>query len=61
MGYLNNTAVTVDAILTKKGRELLAVVMVLLESLNLLYLMMRLIILFIILPNHPVLLFTERL
>jgi len=24
MGYLNNTAVTVDAILTKKGRELLA-------------------------------------
>ena len=24
MGYLNNTTVTVDAILTKKGRELLA-------------------------------------
>ncbi len=24
MGYLNNTAVTVDAILTAKGRELLA-------------------------------------
>jgi len=24
MGYLNNTSVTVDAILTKKGRELLA-------------------------------------
>ena len=24
MGYLNNTVVTVDAILTKKGRELLA-------------------------------------
>ena len=24
MGYLNNNAVTVDAILTKKGRELLA-------------------------------------
>ena len=24
MGYLNNTIVTVDAILTKKGRELLA-------------------------------------
>ena len=24
MGYLNNTSVTIDAILTKKGRELLA-------------------------------------
>jgi len=24
MGYLNNTTVTIDAILTKKGRELLA-------------------------------------
>ena len=24
MGFLNNTTVTVDAILTKKGRELLA-------------------------------------
>ena len=24
MGYLNNTVITVDAILTKKGRELLA-------------------------------------
>jgi len=24
MGYLNNSVVTVDAILTKKGRELLA-------------------------------------
>ena len=24
MGFLNNTSVTVDAILTKKGRELLA-------------------------------------
>ena len=24
MGYLNNSTVTVDAILTKKGRELLA-------------------------------------
>ena len=24
MGYLNNSTITVDAILTKKGRELLA-------------------------------------
>ena len=24
MGFLNNTSVTVDAVLTKKGRELLA-------------------------------------
>ena len=24
MGFLNNTSITVDAVLTKKGRELLA-------------------------------------
>ena len=24
MGYLNNTAVTVDAVLTKKGRQLIS-------------------------------------
>ena len=54
MGYLNNTAVTVDAILTAKGRELLAPVTVLLELHNLHCQTMRLITLCTIQHSHQV-------